>query len=277
MVKRILNIWILIAGCLLVSSDAVFAHGVVHEQIEVMNELIKNDPINTRFLIKRGLLYQEDQNWLKASNDFDLARHIEPSQSIVDLHEARMWFTAKRPGLALPFVNQFLKRHPENISALVLRGSAYLQLGKPEAAVSDFSRVVKQSKTVLPNMYLQWAKAQARVSPLNRQLVHQIIQSGLEQFGPLVVLLQYVLEFDRKHQDYQSALSWIEQLPVQLSKQPYWLVEKANILSILNSKIDANSHYQLAFNVLQQKQRSGRFNKADKKLFAEIKRNLKLE
>lgn len=261
--------------CLIMYSHIVFAHGFIHAQIDELTELIKHEPNNTKNFIRRGLLYKDDQNWQKAMNDFKVVRLINPSQSIVDLHEARMWFIAKQSELALPLVNRYLKLHPGNVSAMALCANVNEQLGNLDAAVVDFSRVVKYSKTVLPDMYLNWAKAQARVKPLNRQQIHEIIQAGLEQLGPLAVLLQFGIAFDTQHHDYQSALHWLELMPKQLSKQPHWIVERADLLSALNRDLDVKSDYQFAFDQLQKKKREGRFSKADKKLLTIINSHLR--
>ncbi len=264
----------LIIASLVMVNCVVYAHGVVHQRIDELTVHVQQDPVNTQFLLERGLLYADDQNWQKAKNDFNTIRRLNPTDSAVDFHEAKMWFSANRPELSYPLVNRYLRLNPDVITALALRAKINDRLGHAEAAVGDFSRVIQQSKTVLPDMYLQLAKAQAKVTPLNRLKVHLIIQSGLDKLGSLVVLLKYGIDFDRQQLDYQSALSWFEKLPQQLSQQPFWLIEKADLLDSLKRPLDAKAVYQLAFDRLQEKKRSGRFNKADQKLLRKIEGHL---
>ena len=257
-------------------SFTVFAHGIVHQQIDELTQQIEQNPANTQLLLKRGQLYADDQHWLKAQDDFNAARQLHPSKSIVDLLEAKMWFVANRPNSSYPLVNRYLKDNPDVPAALALRGKLGLLLGRPDAAVTDFARVVQRSKTVLPDMYLQWAKAQASVTPINQQKVHRIIQAGIDNLGPLVVLLGYAIDFDRQQPCYQSALLWLEKLPLKLRQQPFWLVQKAKLLGSLNKSLEAEIQYKLALDQLQKKKQSGRFNKADQQLFKKLTNNKKM-
>jgi hypothetical protein len=189
---------------------------------------------------------------------------------MVDFLEAKMWFATNQLALSYSLVNQYLQANPDIPSALALRAKINLMLGNANPAATDFARVVELSNRTLPEMYLQWAKAQAQITPLNRQQVHQIIQAGLDKLGPLVVLLQYTINFDRQHQDYQSALNGIDKLPQQLAQQPFWLVEKAKLLELSGQHLTAKTQLQLARDRLQEKKQLGRFNKADQKLFKTI-------
>lgn len=260
--------------CLLFFNSGAFAHGVVHQQIDELTVQIDHQPANTKLLLKRGQLYVDDQNWLNAQKDFNAVRQLNSGVTVVDLLEAKMWYAANRLGLSYPLVNQYLQHNPDVPAALALRAKISLMLGRADSATTDFAKVVELSNRVLPNMYLQWAKAQASVIPLNRQKVHQIVQWGLDKLGPLVVLQQYAIDFDRQQQDYQSALVGLEKLPQQLRQQPFWLVQKANLLEFLNKSIEAKAQFQLALDRLQEKKLSGRFNKADQKLLETINQSL---
>lgn len=265
----------LIISCLILVNTFVFAHGVVHQQIDELTIQLEQDHTNVLLLLNRALLFADDQNWQRAKQDFNAARLLDSSISIVDLHEAKMWFSADRADLSFPLINRYLQLNPEVLAAVSLRAKVNDKLGNSKAAVTDFTQVVQQSKMVLPEMYLQWAKAQTKVIPLNYQKIHQIIQLGLDKLGPLVVLLQYGIDFDRQQKNYQSALYWLEKLPSRLRQQPFWLVEKADLLIALNKDSEATFQYKIALNRLQEKRRLGRFNRADQKVLIKVKGYLK--
>ncbi len=268
--ERLTTIKYCLAACLTMYSFAVFAHGIVHQQIDELTQQIEQNPTNTQLLLKRGLLYTNDQNWLKAREDFNATRQLNSADSVVDFLEAKMWFAANRPELSFTLVNRYLQGNPDVLGALALRAKLNLMLGHANAAVADFASVTGRSKTVLPDMYLQWAKAQATVVPLNQQKVHQIIQAGIDRLGPLVALLEYAMGFDRQQQNDQSALLWLEKLPLKLRQQPFWLIEKATLLESVNKSLEAKMQYKLALDRLQEKKQTGRFNKADQQLFEKI-------
>lgn len=246
------------------------AHGIVDARIDQLTELLLENPSQTQFLLERGVLYTQHMNWQKARADFHAVRCLDRAGSIVDYYEANLWLSANRPELSYQYVNRYLANNPENVSALQLRAETHDRLGRTDAAINDYTRVIEISNTVLPSMYLNLARAQTKVKSLNQQQVHQTILSGLEKLGPLAVLIEYVIEFDRQRQDYQSALKWFEQLPERLREQPYWVIEKAILLAALGRADDAKLHYKKANDGLRNKRRSGRFSHADRILLRKI-------
>jgi tetratricopeptide (TPR) repeat protein len=258
-------------ACLIIFNSSVVAHGIIHQQITDLTVQISQQPGNAQLILKRGQLYVDDLSWLKAQQDFNTVRQLDPGIEVVDLLEAKMWSAANQSEHCYSLVNRYLQRNPDSPVALALRAKSSLALGNPSAAALDYSRVVALSNRVLPDMYLQWARAQAQITPLNQKKVHHVIQSGLDKLGSLVVLLQYAIDFDRQHQDYQSALIGIDKLPKQLRQQPFWLVEKAKLLVLMGEHLAAKTQLQLAQDGLQEKRQSGRFNKADQTLVETIK------
>ena len=258
-------------------NSGAFAHGDVHQQIYELTTQIDLQPTNLQLFRNRGQLYVDDQDWLSAQKDFNAVRELDSTFAEVDLLEAKMWFAANRLGLSYPLVDRYLQHNPDVPVALALRAKVSLMLGRADSSVNDYARVIELSDKVLPDMYLQWAKAQAKVVPMNRQQIHQIIQLGLDKFGSLVVLLQYVIDFDRQQKAYLSALMGIKKLPQQLRQHPFWLVQKAELLALLNKHLEAKVQYQVAYDRLQKKKQSGRFNKADQKLLETIIQSLHLE
>ena len=266
-----------LAVCLVFFNSGIFAHGNVHQQINELTTHIGQQPTNSQLFLKRAQLYADDQDWLSAKKDFNAVRQLDSTGTRVDLLEAKMWFVANKLELSYPLVDRYLQHNPDALGALALRAKINLMIGNADASVADYARVIELSDKVLPDMYLQWAKAQAKVVPMNRQQVHRIIQLGLDKFGSLVVLLQYVIDFDRQQKEYQSALMGLEKLPQQLRQQPFWLVQKAKLLESINKQIDAKAQYQMAHDRLQKKKQSGRFNKVDQKLLKTINQSLHLE
>lgn len=262
-----------LATAITLFSNTVLAHGIVHEQIDQLSVQIKQNPTNVPLRLKRGQLHTIDQNWLQAQVDFKAVRAFNAKHSTVDLLEAKMWFAAHQPNPAYRLINRYLKNYPATPAALDLRAKLNLLLGHSQAAMNDYASVIKYSDTVSPDMFLQWAKAQASIIPINQQQVHSIIQMGLNRLGLLVVLLQYAIDFDRQHQSYLSALHWLEQLPLKLRNQPHWRVQKAQLLESLHKPLEAYSQYDLALTSLNKKKSSGHLNRAEQKLLETIQQS----
>ena len=206
------------------------AHGDVDEHIAALTEQIRQDRGNPRLYLKRGELHRDRHHWAAAEADYNRAARLDPDLAVIELARARMLFESGRAPAALPRVDGYLARQPDDAEARVLRARILAKLLRGVEAAREFTQAIEQFAEPQPEYYIERAQALAREGPQHRDEALLGLDEGIQKLGPLVTLELHAINLERKRKNYDAALLRLEAIAAQSPRQETWLARRGEIL-----------------------------------------------
>lgn len=206
----------------------VLAHGASSEQLKNLTEQIQRTPNNVDLYLRRGDLYRQLGNAKAALADFDVVQRIAPERYEVDLYRARLFLDANVPEIAEVSLNRLLEKRPNQTEALLFRAQAYSKLGVREAAIKDYSEVLRSLTEPRPEVFI--ARAQLQVDSHQYQAAIIGLDEGIAKLGPLVTLQTLAIEIEVRRKGWEAALARMDAVTAQMPRKEIWLMQRAEIL-----------------------------------------------
>lgn len=243
MIKRhTITLFIILLSTLFATSVAV-AHPVHQQRIEILSAKITNEPQNSRYLLERGDVYLEENNWALAEADFLNAAKIDPSSGRSDFHFAKLWQFRGDSQKSLQFLDDALKKDENLIAAKLFRTKVFAARAEYNSAAEQLSQIISTTTSPLPDLFLKRDSYFAQDPSSSTQKRIEGLRQGTTLLGPLVVLVSKIVALETESGNFQQAIADIETLPLKLRKHPRWLVKKGHLLSKAGRKTDAKKVY----------------------------------
>jgi predicted Zn-dependent protease len=255
----------------LVSPVFLRAHGDVDEHIAALTEQIRQDPRNPRLYLKRGELHRDRHHWTAAEADYNRAARLDPGLAVVELARARKLFESGRASKALPRVDGYLARQPDDAEARVLRARILAKLSRGVEAAREFTQAIEQTAEPQPEHYIERAQALVRSGPQHRAEALCGLDEGIQRFGPLVTLELLAIDFELKDKDYDGALSRLEAIAAQSPRQETWLARRGEILMWAGRPAEARLAFQAALEAVESLPAGRRWTPATVKLESRVR------
>lgn len=243
---------LILAGLLcLPMTSMLFAHGDLHEQIEKATKRIEQEPNNANLFLKRGQLYAQHQELDNAKSDFVQARLLNPQLDIIDLLLAKVFSENNEVDMALKHINTFLKAHPESADGLIIRSGIHQQKKDELAAQKDLELAFSNIENPHPKHYIDIAETVLRANPANSQEALMWLQKGQNQFGFDIVLKEKEIEILTISQQYEKALSTVDEVLNNFPRKEKWLFKKGEIAELAGQVQNAQSFYTATIQAIQ--------------------------
>jgi predicted Zn-dependent protease len=215
--------------CLALLPSFVLAHEGLHEQIEAVTAKIKRDPKNASLYLQRGELHRLHRDWIRAAADYDRAKSLQPSLTIVDLARGKMLFESRRLQQAKFVLDRFLRRQPNHVEGLVTRARVLSRIGARVQAAQDFTQALALAPTPEPEIYLERAKALAGDKRYFEEALRGL-DEGIKRLGPVVTLQLAAIDLELSRRNYDSALTRLDVIAAQSERKEMWLIQRGEIL-----------------------------------------------
>ena len=223
--ERRLAALLLLTCCL---ASRLSAHQDVHEKLEQLNALLREDPDNAEILLRRGELHRIHRDWKAAETDYSRVRELAPALALVDLCGGRMLLEAERPQEALRLLERFLTVQPDHLGARIFRARALRGVGRVEDAVVEYTRAIREARQPLPQHYIERANVLTGAGDLAAAV--RGLDEGLERLGPLITLELRAIDLERRQGAHDAALRRVDRLVDTAPNKPRWLAERGAIL-----------------------------------------------
>ena len=217
----------LLAACLLTTGLAQ-AHGSFHERITGISKLIQSQPQDAQLYLKRGEVYREHEEWEKALADCDTACKLDPAID-VDLLRGRTLLESGSPQQALPLLNDFINRHPDQPRALLCRARTHSKLDQPTEAIADYRAALKRTANPEPDLIQETADALAAQGSANEAV--QVLAAGLEKLGAVPSLVLRAMDLEISIRDFDAALIRVDAMQKSAPRPEPWMAKRASILA----------------------------------------------
>ncbi|HEY8228756.1 MAG TPA: tetratricopeptide repeat protein [Pyrinomonadaceae bacterium] len=215
--------------CLALLPSFVLAHEGLHEQIEAVTAKIKRDPKNASLYLQRGELHRLHRDWIRAAADYDRAKSLQPSLTIVDLARGKMLFESRRLQQAKFVLDRFLRRQPNHVEGLVTRARVLSRIGARVQAAQDFTQALALAPTPEPEIYLERAKALAGDKRYFEEALRGL-DEGIKRLGPVVTMQLAAIDLELSRRNYDSALTRLDVIAAQSERKEMWLIQRGEIL-----------------------------------------------
>jgi tetratricopeptide (TPR) repeat protein len=223
---------------------SLFAHGLSHQRLHLLNHEIIDYPQDPTLLIKRGQIFQETKQWNAALTDYTKALTIDPT-----FYKALYWqgFVLQQKGeyeLAKNKLQQFLTHNQTSPAGHKTLAKVYTQLNKNIKAADQYDQAISNDKSPPPQIYLERAHSLFKISPIPAKRISNGLQDAIKQHGSLITYSELLIDLNIKTKNYQRAISWIEKLPENLQQSPQWLNKKADTEKLAGNHKKALNLYQ---------------------------------
>lgn len=206
------------------------AHGSIHKKIAELSDQIKNEPHNAELYLKRGLLLHLHLEWKPAIADFRKAEKLDLNEPNLNLYYAQCWLTAGKSKKGLKAIEQFIEAQPQSIPGRQTRARLNIQLGKNALASQDLEWVVENTSNPLPSNYIEWAESVSGDQTNSCLEAANALDEGLKRLGFVITLAQKKLDLLTSCEQFEEALTAVDDIILQIEKNESWLVQKANLL-----------------------------------------------
>jgi tetratricopeptide (TPR) repeat protein len=118
--------------------------GDLPKAIEISSALIKLEPSEEDFRLRRGNLYVKAKQYKEAEDDFSQSLQIEPGDAVAFEARAELRMTCGKYSDAATDFTKAIEDAPDNASLLLLkRAGAYEKMGRADLAARDKQSSVK--------------------------------------------------------------------------------------------------------------------------------------
>jgi predicted Zn-dependent protease len=263
---------ILFAGAFVLSGASGFAHGDVHERINLLTQEIAQTPTNALLFFQRAELYRVDQDFTNALADLDCVAKYDPSIVRVDYCRGRVLLEAGRPAEALVPLNRYLAGRPKDAEAFTTRARAMAKVADYKTAAEDYTEAIALSNTGGPELYIERAEALRAMHKPDEAI--RGLDEGIHKFGPLVTLQLPAIDLELSLKRYDAALKRIDLVMSRLQRKETWLVRRAEILRQAGREEEARKNYREALAAMDRLPMAHRNTRAMLELNARIQTGL---
>ena len=124
-------------------------NGNTAEAIEILSRLVKQDPGSAQAHSNLGIAYIQQDRYREAATEFQLALQIDPSDDVVRVSYVKALTVLAEFNTALPIIQDYLHRRPDDFDALYLMGIVDRGLGN----YTEAEPVLREAAKLQPESY----------------------------------------------------------------------------------------------------------------------------
>ncbi|MFK8010347.1 MAG: tetratricopeptide repeat protein [Saprospiraceae bacterium] len=234
---------LLVVFLCLLFNISLSAHGDLDLQIERISKRIEKNPGDANLYLKRGQLYNQHKEPEKSKQDYLLARNLDDHLLITDLLLAQMFADNNEANAALPYVNLFLKNHPNHSIALITRAKIYQQMRQPDLCQKDLENALNHIVEPNPSHFISIAEAVLLTDDSNISEALDWLKKGEEKFGFDIVLKSKEVDLYVQNKQHENAILTIDKIMEHFQRKEKWLFQKAIIYEDAGEMDLAKNHY----------------------------------
>jgi tetratricopeptide (TPR) repeat protein len=238
---------IVLLTVLVLASPRAFAHGDVHDRINLLSANIAKAPRNASLFFQRAELYRIDQDFTNALVDLDKALQLDPTMARAEFCRGRVQFEANRPQEALLSLNKYLAGKPRDVEAYTTRARVLMKLGSYQASAEDYTTAIGIS-TAGPELYIERADAWRAMGKTEEAI--RSLDEGIRKMGPLVTLQLPAIDLEVSAKRYDAAIARVDAVAARLQRKETWLFRRAEVLRQAGREPEAKANYRDALAAL---------------------------
>jgi tetratricopeptide (TPR) repeat protein len=232
-------------------SHSLLGHGLLDERLRDVSAEIKQSPKDVNLYIKRGKLHQEHSAWADAMSDYKKVLGLDPANKEVYFWRAKLYRAKGELPKAEKDLAEYLRYRPLSAMGHAEMAELMQLMHRPADAAAHYDQAIKNNTRPAPELFLQRIKALTELKPEPVKRIQQGIEEGIQIFGPIVTLIEPLIELNIREKNYSSALSNFQRLPAVLQQSPLWMLKKAELFSSMGSSGDAMDSYKTLLSAIE--------------------------
>jgi tetratricopeptide (TPR) repeat protein len=219
-----------------------FGHAGLHEEIDRLSELIRDNPDDAQLYLQRGDAFRVHGDLDAARADYRAALKQGADAGLAETGLGRACAAQGRYKDALRHLDRALSHRPGDVRALVTRASILRVTGKPLAAAADYTRAIRQfipPRKPLPEYYLERARSYEAAGVPHLEQALSGLEDGIAVFGPVPTLVLYAIDLEARLGRNAAALARLDGMLAHAQRKESLLVKRADILLQANRFAEA--------------------------------------
>ena len=218
---------------------AAMSHGDLHERIAALTARLQNDPTNALLLLERGELHRQHGEFVAALDDLAAAERLDPGLDRLDFARGRTRFESREWRSACAALNRHLERHPDHVTALLLKARCLVALGENDAAAKNFDRGIALAAAPEPDDYLDRSAVLLTLGRADEAL--RGLDDGLARIGPAVPLQLRAIDLEVSAGRIDVALDRLARAAASAPRREVWLEKRATLLRRAGRNLEASA------------------------------------
>lgn len=199
--------------------------------------------------LERARVLQLEHQWDAALVALESAAARGADVDVVGGIRAAVYLDAGFPRMAKLEVDRVLARRPDAAELLVVRASAWVALGNPEAAAADYGEAIAKGPMPTPELVL--ARRDVLVGLGKRADAVQALDDGMARVGHVVSLEMPAVDLEVELGRYDAALVRLDRLARTTSvPNPLWIARRGDVLVRAGRATEARAEYAKALELI---------------------------
>ena len=219
----------ILVSCLMgFTASLTLAHPGIHEQIEALNERLKQKPTYQLFA-QRAHLYFEGGQLDSAYKDLDAASKLGPKEPLL-FEYGNVALAKGDPSKALKYFNQFIKFNQQYPEVFQARAKAFQKLGQTEEAIQDIKKSLQLQPSPHPGLYIEAANLIYAQKAGQFELALKLLDEGIQRLGVQGQLQERAIEILLESKQPEKASERMLYLGKERNYNVFWRFDYAQLL-----------------------------------------------
>lgn len=237
---------LLFAIVCIASTLFVNAHGNLSIRIDKKTNEIKSNPNKAKLYFERGFLYQQHEEYNKATTDYLKAKKLGFNDKLLNYRMAENYFHWKKFKKALKASLLFLEKDNVDVKIYKLHGQILGELKQFKKAVNSYSFFISKVTDPRPGDFIEYSELILSASN-NYIKAIEIIDGGLDKLGENALSLRLKkLDYLKASKQVDKAIDAYNYFILQFNRKEFWYYKKAKYLTEQNRFEEALINIQFA-------------------------------
>ena len=232
--------------CWLSVTSTAFGHGDTHEQIEVLNALLKQNPDHVASLLERANIYRRHRDFDEALEDLNRVRLLSPTSNTVFYLTGLTLLEQGKFNEAETALQIYIGRSPSSPRGHLALAKVFTQQKRHLNAAQEYELAIENQSTPTPDHYLARAHAYKEAGRPYLSQALEGLEEGIALMGPLLTFQRLAIDIEIVQGNHQSAIDRVDTILQDVDRKETWLVRKAKVLSSIGRKEEAKQQFLLA-------------------------------
>ena len=208
----------------------LFGHGNLHKAIEAATLKIQASPQDAGLWLERSYLSRRHGDHDGAYRDLQKARELDQAAAEYNFLLGQLMVEARWHKSARQYLDAFLKKNPGHVEALVLRAKARQGGGDFAGSCKAYDAAIPLLKNPQPGHFLDQALVHSLNPETGPKVALERLEAAMKRIGRVVTLQEFALQYELQLEDYEAALSRIDELMEEAQRRERWLIRRGQVL-----------------------------------------------
>jgi tetratricopeptide (TPR) repeat protein len=264
--KKVGYILLLVYILVFLNINIGFAHLGAHDELELINRKLEENPEDKTLLVKRAMLYRIENHTHKSLQELNMLVKRFPKDREIYFQRALTWKALENYKQAESDLNEILKDEKKDWSLFAERALVRERLQKFDLALQDYFSGSEFATS--ETFFIDFGNLQKKKGCLT-EAAHAF-RKGLQHNPDSVVLTKSLVDVETQLKNFDKAHQLVDRVIEKRHFKTPWLILKGKIYDASDQNKLAYKVWKLALDECDRKMRSDRGRVIYKTYYAEV-------